>query len=155
MLTRLTLIRHGVSHHKDDEVLGGPHGCRGLTAVGGTKRSGLPTGWFTNFRTALMRSTLLSFPVLGKRRRSSQRRWELPTLFKIVVYAPGTRRGRRTASRGACINKSIVSQAACSARSSTAMNRGASWWVAPVAPWSKLRRVTSSKPWSSLPMPKR
>ncbi len=34
MLTRLTLIRHGVSHHKDDEVLGGPHGCRGLTAVG-------------------------------------------------------------------------------------------------------------------------
>ncbi len=34
MTTRLILIRHGDSHHKTDGVIGGPHGCRGLTAVG-------------------------------------------------------------------------------------------------------------------------
>jgi broad specificity phosphatase PhoE len=34
MLTRLILIRHGASHHKADGVVGGPHGCRGLMAVG-------------------------------------------------------------------------------------------------------------------------
>jgi broad specificity phosphatase PhoE len=33
METRLVLIRHGASHHKDDGVVGGPRGCRGLTAV--------------------------------------------------------------------------------------------------------------------------
>jgi broad specificity phosphatase PhoE len=34
MTTRLLLIRHGASHHKDDGVVGGPRGCRGLTPVG-------------------------------------------------------------------------------------------------------------------------
>jgi broad specificity phosphatase PhoE len=33
-LTRLILIRHGASHHKDDGIVGGPLGCRGLTSVG-------------------------------------------------------------------------------------------------------------------------
>ncbi|MDQ4097297.1 MAG: histidine phosphatase family protein [Actinomycetota bacterium] len=32
--TRLILIRHGASHHKDDGVVGGPSGCRGLTDGG-------------------------------------------------------------------------------------------------------------------------
>ena len=32
--TRIILIRHGASHHKDDGVVGGPRGCRGLTNVG-------------------------------------------------------------------------------------------------------------------------
>jgi broad specificity phosphatase PhoE len=34
MQTRLILIRHGASHHKEDAVVGGPHGCRGLTDLG-------------------------------------------------------------------------------------------------------------------------
>jgi probable phosphoglycerate mutase len=34
METRLILVRHGASHHKDDGVVGGPRGCRGLTAGG-------------------------------------------------------------------------------------------------------------------------
>jgi broad specificity phosphatase PhoE len=34
METRLVLVRHGASHHKDDGVVGGRRGCRGLTAGG-------------------------------------------------------------------------------------------------------------------------
>lgn len=34
MQTRLILIRHGASHHKQGGVVGGPTGCRGLTDVG-------------------------------------------------------------------------------------------------------------------------
>jgi probable phosphoglycerate mutase len=32
MITRLILVQHGASHHKDAGVVGGPRGCRGLTA---------------------------------------------------------------------------------------------------------------------------
>ncbi len=34
MQTRLILIRHGASHHREDGVVAGRLGCRGLTAVG-------------------------------------------------------------------------------------------------------------------------
>jgi len=34
MTTRLILVRHGASHHKDDGVVGGPRGCRGLNDLG-------------------------------------------------------------------------------------------------------------------------
>lgn len=34
METRLILVRHGASHHKEDGTVGGPRGCRGLTDVG-------------------------------------------------------------------------------------------------------------------------
>lgn len=34
MTTRLLLICHGASHHKDDRVVAGPRGCRGLTMLG-------------------------------------------------------------------------------------------------------------------------
>ncbi len=34
MTTRLILIRHGASHHKEEGVVGGVQGCRGLTAAG-------------------------------------------------------------------------------------------------------------------------
>jgi broad specificity phosphatase PhoE len=34
MQTRLLLIRHGASQHKVDRIVGGPCGCRGLTAEG-------------------------------------------------------------------------------------------------------------------------
>src|SRR3712207_4539444 len=34
MLTQVILIRHGMSHHKIDGVVGGPHGSRGLTPRG-------------------------------------------------------------------------------------------------------------------------
>jgi len=34
MTTRLILIRHGASHHKEDGVVGGPRGCRGLNDLG-------------------------------------------------------------------------------------------------------------------------
>lgn len=34
MVMRLILVRHGASHHKLDGVVGGPLGCRGLTADG-------------------------------------------------------------------------------------------------------------------------
>lgn len=39
--TRLILIRHGSSHHMADGVVGGPRGCRGLTAVGRQQAEGL------------------------------------------------------------------------------------------------------------------
>ncbi|MCC7370751.1 MAG: histidine phosphatase family protein [Chloroflexi bacterium] len=32
--TRLILVRHGASHHKEDGIVGGPRGCRGLTEAG-------------------------------------------------------------------------------------------------------------------------
>ncbi|HET7035964.1 MAG TPA: histidine phosphatase family protein [Thermomicrobiaceae bacterium] len=32
--TRIFLIRHGASHHKEDGIVGGPRGCRGLTQSG-------------------------------------------------------------------------------------------------------------------------
>ena len=32
--TRLILVRHGASHHKEDRIVGGPGGCRGLTDIG-------------------------------------------------------------------------------------------------------------------------
>lgn len=41
MATRLILIRHGASHHKEDGVVGGPRGCRGLTEVGRRQAAGL------------------------------------------------------------------------------------------------------------------
>ncbi|MEU5907362.1 histidine phosphatase family protein [Micromonospora sp. NPDC047527] len=34
MRTRLIFVRHGESVHQVDGVVGGPHGCRGLTALG-------------------------------------------------------------------------------------------------------------------------
>ena len=34
MQTRLILVRHGDSHHKVDDIIGGPRGCRGLTDTG-------------------------------------------------------------------------------------------------------------------------
>lgn len=34
MPTRLLLVRHGASHHKEDAIVGGPKGCRGLTDTG-------------------------------------------------------------------------------------------------------------------------
>jgi probable phosphoglycerate mutase len=34
METRLMLVRHGASRHMEDGIVGGPRGCRGLTAVG-------------------------------------------------------------------------------------------------------------------------
>jgi broad specificity phosphatase PhoE len=34
METRILLIRHGASHHREDGVVAGRLGCRGLTAVG-------------------------------------------------------------------------------------------------------------------------
>ncbi len=41
MATRLMLIRHGASHHKEDGVVGGPRGCRGLTVAGRHQAEGL------------------------------------------------------------------------------------------------------------------
>jgi len=34
MQTRLILVRHGDSHHKEDGVIGGRQGCRGLNDLG-------------------------------------------------------------------------------------------------------------------------
>ena len=52
MTTRLWLIRHGASQHKELGIIGGPQGCRGLTQPGRTQadllaqrlRHELPTG---------------------------------------------------------------------------------------------------------------
>ncbi|MBV1850671.1 histidine phosphatase family protein [Catellatospora tritici] len=41
MRTRMVLVRHGDSVHKADGVVGGPHGCGGLTPLGHEQAAGL------------------------------------------------------------------------------------------------------------------
>ena len=41
MTTRLILVRHSASHHKDEGVVGGPRGCRGLNDLGRSQAQSL------------------------------------------------------------------------------------------------------------------
>ncbi|CAN5397638.1 hypothetical protein BH09CHL1_BH09CHL1_03330 [soil metagenome] len=39
--TRLLLVRHGASYHKEEEIVAGPNGCRGLTDAGRAQAASL------------------------------------------------------------------------------------------------------------------
>lgn len=41
MPTRLLLVRHGASHHKEEKIVAGPKGCRGLTDSGRAQAASL------------------------------------------------------------------------------------------------------------------
>jgi probable phosphoglycerate mutase len=41
MPTRLLLVRHGASHHKEEKIVAGPKGCRGLTDTGRAQAASL------------------------------------------------------------------------------------------------------------------